>query len=177
VILALDGGLANLGYALVRPRTGAVLEIGTLTSKPTPGVADSTDRARRTLRQSGTLRGICERRAVTTLAAEAMSFGGPGRFAMAVSLCLFWGAIVTLAETLNLTLLEVTPKQWQHAILGKAGKVDYDTVFDMLSQYVTGQADTLNAIPKGLRNHALDAVGVGLYAALTPHPTAIRVVE
>ncbi len=175
MILALDPGLGTLGYAVVTPKTARVRELGTLTSEPTPGVIDSTDRARRAVRQAATLYEIGRRHRCTAIAAEAMSFGGPpkARHAMAIALCLSWGAIAGLAAALDIDLLEVTPKSWQHAILPGVTKIDYDAVFAALSAFV-GEAE-LNAIPASLRNHALDAVGVGVYAALIPNATAIRV--
>lgn len=179
MILALDPGLATCGYAIVRPRTAHVVELGVLTSKPS-GADESTDRARRTVRQVATLCGIARRYEVTAIAAEAMSFGGhpKARFNMAVALCLSWGAIAGLAHALNVDLLEVQPKQWQHAILPDVvGKVDYAEVFKALSRFVEGQACHLQSIKQSDRNHALDAVGVGVYAALIPNATSIRVME
>lgn len=180
MILALDPGLATLGYALVRPGSARVVELGTLTSKADDAVDSSTDRARRSRRQFATLWEIAMRHDVKAIAAEAMSFGGhpASRFKQAVSLCLSWGCIVGLAHAFSVPLYEVPPKRWQRAILpGVQGKLDYDELFEALSQFVSGQTSTLSAIPRSLRNHALDAVGVGLYAALTPNPTAIHVME
>ena len=175
VILAVDPGLATCGYAVVYPRTGGVVELGTLTTKPTAGVHESTDRTRRLRTQVAQLDAIARRNGCTTIAAEAMSFGGPGRFAMAISLCLSWGGLVGLAHALDAELLEVPPKTWQHALLGTdgTGRVDYEHVFAALSSFVGKQGDALAAIPEGQRNHALDAVGVGLFAAFRP-TTAIR---
>jgi Holliday junction resolvasome RuvABC endonuclease subunit len=176
MILALDGGTASLGYAVMRPRSGAVLELGTITSKPHPGVAQTTDNARRITRAFDTLERVARTHGVITIAAEAVSLGGPpkARLSMATTLNLFWGAAIGLARQLNTDLLEVTPKEWQHAVLGRTDKVAYDELFAALSVYVSGQTHMLNAIPQGERNHALDAVGVGLYAALTSNPTRIR---
>jgi Holliday junction resolvasome RuvABC endonuclease subunit len=175
-ILALDGGLGTCGYAVVRKRTARVLELGTLTSTPAEGVIESTDRARRIVRLVETLRSVARKYGCDTVAAEAMSFGGPpkARFRMAVSLCLFWGAIAGLAVELNASLLEVQPKQWQHAVLGCDGKVDYEVVFAALGRFVDGQVSTLLSIPRADRNHALDAVGVGVFASLVPGTTSIR---
>jgi Holliday junction resolvasome RuvABC endonuclease subunit len=179
VILAIDPGLGTLGYAVVRPRTARVLELGTLTSSPAEGVIESTDRARRAVRQAGTLLEIARRHSCTMIAAEAMSFGGPpkARHAMAIALCLSWGAIAGLATSLNVDLLEIPPKMWQHAIIPGVAKINYDTVFSALSAFVSNQTMALNAIPMSERNHALDAVGVGVFAALVPiaKSTTIRI--
>lgn len=172
-ILAVDPGLATCGYAVISPRA-RVVELGTLVSKPTRGINEHTDRARRTRHQAFELATIARRNSVTAIAAEQMSWGGPGRFAIAISLCLSWGALLGLAEAIGVDVLEVPPKQWQHAITGIDGKVDYPTLFEAMAKFVG--PEQLVHIPAGKREHAIDAVGVGLYALLRT-TSAIRRVE
>jgi Holliday junction resolvasome RuvABC endonuclease subunit len=179
MILGLDGGLGMLGYAVVRPRTGHVVELGTLTSKPAEGVDEHTDRMRRGARIGASLRGIAVRHNVTQFALETPSLGGPpkARLSMGIALYLFAGVVLGLAVSLNVDVVAVTPKQWQHAITGEDGKVDYDVLFARLHTYVAAQSETLLAIPPSQRNHALDAVGVGLFASLVEHTQSMRVME
>ncbi len=175
MILAIDPGLGSCGYALVRPRTARVIDLGVLTSSPTQGVDEHTDRARRAAVQAGLIADLADKHDCTVIAAEAMSFGGPpkARHAMAVSLSLCWGVLAGIANGMGIGLLEVSPKQWQHAITPGVTKINYDNVFEQLRAFVDGQATVaLHAIKKQLRNHALDAVGVGVFAALLP---AVRI--
>ncbi len=169
MILAVDPGLATCGWALVRPHTGRVVSLGVLTSSPAEGVDEWTDRARRISDQAGFLADLCKRHGVRTIAAEAISCGGPpsARFSMGTSLCLSWGVLVGIACSMRIDLDEVTPKQWQHAVCPDVVKIEYELVFAQLTRFVEGQAaQALWSIKPKLRNHALDAVGVGVFAAI-----------
>lgn len=174
MILAIDPGLATCGWAVVTPRTGRVLALGVLLSQPDAKLDESTDRARRASVQAIALRQVARSTGCTTIAAEAMSFGGPpnARFAMAVSLGLSWGVIAGLAVATGAELLEIPPKRWQHAIDPEATTIDYEVVFRKLSEFVAGAASTqLAAIKERHRNHAIDACGIGVFAALMPDAT------
>ena len=175
MILAVDPGLGTCGWAVLRPRTGRVLDLGVITSKPTKGLDEWTDRARRASAQSHLLANIIEQYDCTTIAAEAVSVGGPpkARQRMTASLCLSWGSLVGLAEGMGLELYEVPPKQWQHAILPGVKRISYVELFAGLEAFIGAQqVHQLHAITASLRNHAIDAVGVGLFAALSP---AVRI--
>lgn len=177
MILAIDPGLATCGWAIVAPKTGRVRGLGVLTSSPSSGIDESTDRARRAWDQAHALGSLYRANGCTALAAEAMSFGGPpkARFAMAIALGLSWGALAALARELGAPLYEVTPKEWQHAVDPEIGeKIDYDRLYRRLARFVSSMvASQLTAIVPNLRNHAIDAVGVGLYTAFTPRLTTI----
>ncbi len=177
MILAVDPGLGSCGWAIVRPKTGRVVDLGVLVSKPTPHVDEWTDRTRRASRQAKVLGDLIEKYDCDTIAAEAVSCGGPpcARFSMGTSLCLSWGVLLGLAEGMDAHVFEVTPKQWQHAITPHAAKIDYDEIFGRITAFVDRQAgDQLRSITKALRNHALDAVGVGVFTALLPNAVRIR---
>lgn len=182
MILALDPGLATCGWAIVTPLTGQVLALGVLLSEPDRQLDDSTDRARRIAVQAEAIRTCALAQGCTSIAAEAMSFGGSpkARFSMAISLGLSWGAIAGVATALALELREVPPKVWQHAVAGvdatSKTKVDYEVVFAKLARFVRGEARRdLARIAKRHRNHALDAAGVGVFTALRPsQATRIR---
>ncbi len=171
-ILAVDPGLRTFGWAVVTPRTGWVVELGLIYQENDDEIAESTGRALRVWEQARRIAVVARRHGCTKIAAEAMSFGGPpnARFAMAISLGLSWGSLAALAVMLDADLCEVGPKVWQRAIDPHAkGKVDYPKVFAALGAFVTGPAATdLERITPSMRNHALDAVGVGVFAALRP---------
>ncbi len=174
MILAVDPGLATCGWSVIEPGTGRVLDIGIILSAPDPELDDSTDRARRAFLQAIALIAVAQEWKCKVIVGEAMSFGGPpnARFSMAIALGLSWGVIVGIAASHGIEIREVPPKEWQHSVLGRDGKVPYDEVFAALHSYVEGMdpfvVAKLLAIPKGKRNHPLDSVGVGVHEALHP---------
>lgn len=172
MILAVDPGIASCGWAVVRPRTGRVLDLGVLTSSPS-GADKSTDRARRIARMADALADVVEAYDCDVIAAEQMLFHG--KINAVVSQLLPWGALLGLAAAMDMDVIEVPAKTWQAALLGRV--VPYDQVADSLRAFVASQAEIkLLSIAKSERTHALDAVGVGLYAALAA-ATRVRVVR
>jgi len=169
VILAVDPGLQDLGWAVVEPRTGRVLDLGVVHQERDEKLAKSTCRARRLQRQAIELHRVATQQRCRSLAAEAMSFNRR-RFTMALGLGLSWGGLTALAVARGLDLYELPPKRWQHAVTGAArGKVDYDDVARRIADYLHGDAAiALAGIKPVLRTHALDAVGVGIFTALRP---------
>lgn len=184
MILAIDPGIATCGWAVVTPGRGELVDLGVIISPPDSDVDGSTDRARRLAEQAALFRAIATAYAVTTIAVEAVSLGGPpkARLAMGMCLSLSWGALVMLAIDLGAALLEIRPKQWQGAIQEGAKKIDYDALFIAMTAHIRGTpghevvAEQLGAIAERHRNHALDAGGIGIFAALRPH-LANRIVE
>jgi Holliday junction resolvasome RuvABC endonuclease subunit len=180
-ILGLDPGTQDLGWSVVAPHTGRVLELGVVHQERDDSVAKSTDRARRVHVQAQTCRDLIRRYEVRAIAAEAASFN-PRSFTMAAGLCMSIGALTGLAAALGIALYELPPKRWQGAILGRTpdgkgapgakGKIDYAEVERLLIAFLAGAGGTavaqLAAIPKGLRNHARDAAGIGVFAVFRP---------
>lgn len=136
-------------------------------------LAKSTDRATRVHAHARLWRDLIARHRLTAIAAEAASFN-PRRFNMAVALCMSIGAMTGAAAVLGLELFELPPKRWQYAVLGRKpsdrSAVDYDEMFRRLRAFGHhGRAtEQLAAIPAGRRTHALDASGVGVFAAVRP---------
>jgi Holliday junction resolvasome RuvABC endonuclease subunit len=171
MILAIDPGLSSVGWAVVSPGTGRVVDLGTIVTKPDASLRKSTDRARRAHAIAYALRGSAIQHGCTVIAAEAVSIaGGPARFSMATSLGLAWGVIAALTTALGAALYEVTPKEWQHAIAPETtGAIDYPAIEAKLTAFVRDHAAArLVAIRKSQRNHAIDAVAIGLFVALRP---------
>lgn len=174
MILALDPGTRDLGWAVVAPHTGRVAELGAVHQEPDAKLAKSTDRATRVHAHGLLWRELLGRHRITAIAAEAASFN-PRRFTMAVGLCMSIGALTGAAAVLGMALYELPPKLWQHAVLGRKqgdrSAVDYAQVERLLAGFMgrAGRAASqLAAIPAGRRNHALDAVGIGVFAAMRP---------
>lgn len=176
MILAVDPGIATCGWAVVVPGSGEIVELGSIISPHDSDVDGTTDRARRLALQATELRMIALQYGVTTIAAEAVSLGGPpkARLAMATCLSLSWGSLVMLAVELGAALLEIRPKLWQQAIQD-AKKIDYDKLFADIVAYIAaapwGAAvlAMLYAIAESHQNHAADAGAIGVFAARRPH--------
>jgi hypothetical protein len=174
VILAIDPGLATCGWAVVVPSTGEILELGAIITPPIQGLDEWTDRMRRLDGQAEVLQSVARRHACTLIAAEEASLGGPprARLAMAIALCSSWGHIVGLSRALKSSLLAVPPKVWQHAIQPDCRKIDYEKMFRAMSEHIAMSpipAGQLRAITARDRNHALDACGIGILAAMKPY--------
>jgi Holliday junction resolvasome RuvABC endonuclease subunit len=172
-ILAVDPGLQDLGWAVVDPRC-RVVALGQLHQVRLKRLDKSTCRATRTRRQAELLTRVAREHRCTAIAAEAMSFAG-NKFNMVLSVGLAWGVVTSIAAAVDVPLFELVPRVWQHAILGREPKdrseVDYDEVFRRLAEFIGragAAAEQLAAIKPGLRNHVLDAVGVGVFAVLRP---------
>jgi Holliday junction resolvasome RuvABC endonuclease subunit len=162
----------NCGWAVVRPRTGLVVDAGLLESdRAVSGIAKSTDWARRIAGQGRELRAVIARHGCTAIAVEQALFHGPPNAVVPQLLC--WGDLIGIAVTLELALYEVLAKDWQHAILECEGAIDYELVAKHILAFVAGQVgQQLAAIAPSKRTHVYDAIGVALYAALS-HPIRI----
>jgi Holliday junction resolvasome RuvABC endonuclease subunit len=162
VILAIDPALATCGWAVVTPLS-RVQALGVITTKLDDSVSRSTDRARRIRRISSELLDVAIDHNVSVIAAESLSFPRGSDGIAAIALC--WGAIAMLAASMSATLLELEPKVWQRAVLPDSGKkVDYDRLEAALERFVPSSAG-LDRVKPSLRNHALDAMAIGVYAA------------
>jgi hypothetical protein len=177
VIIAVDPGLATFGYAVVDER-GVVHDLGVVTSESNAKkLGKHRDRRERLRVQARALDAVLRQwreRGTLALVAEEMSFKR-GKLTQIVSMALSWGDLVGLAVAHGATDRAVPPKTWQRALfepdeLAAMGtSIDYTRVEAKLSQYATEQCrDKLAAIARSKRNHALDAIGVGVYAAMTP---------
>lgn len=171
MILAVDPGLATFGWAVVA-RTGAVRACGVLVSKPDPKRTKAADRVRRASDQAALVQRLASTYLARAIVAETMSFAPRSSASAKIGIGMSWGGLIGVAAARGVPLLDVPPKTWQRAIVPAApgesdrAAIDYDQVFTALAAYVDPNATGLAAVPKGQRNHALDACGVGVYAAL-----------
>jgi len=179
MILAVDPGLATCGWAIVTPGSGRIRALGVLVQDRDDRYEVSTCRIRRANEQARVLAELVRVHGVTAIAAEAITLGGPlpVKLAMSVGLHLSWGVITAVAVERELELLEVPPKVWQHAVQPGRKKIDYGSLEASMGEHVGPQVGAqLLAIPKADRNHALDACGIGMLAALRPHE-ATRIIR
>jgi hypothetical protein len=165
MILAIDPGM-TCGWAVVRPRTGRVIDVGLLESELDSAIARSTDRSRRVAAQGRELVAVIERHACTAIAAEQMLCHGATNAVVPQVLC--WGDLIGIAVARGLALYEVVAKDWQHAIAPSTeGAVDYELVTRHIAALVVDQVgEQLAVISPSKRTHVYDAIGVGLYTAL-----------
>ena len=138
MILGVDPGM-NCGWAVVRPRTGLVVDVGLLESdRAVSGIAKSTDWARRIACQGRELRAVITRHGCTAIAVEQALFHGPPNAVVPQLLC--WGDLIGIAVTLELALYEVLAKDWQHAILECEGAIDYELVAKHILAFVASSS-------------------------------------
>lgn len=170
MILAVDPGIATCGWAVAAPGTGRIERCGVITTEKNGRVSRSVDRARRVAFVAQQLASVAN--GCTTLAAEApLGFGSIHAVAPQQ---LAWGALVQLGAGLRMTVLEVTAKAWQHAVMPDAKRIDYAELERVLHAHVSvDAAAALDDIPNALLTHALDACGVGLLAALRPDDATV----
>lgn len=173
MIFAVDGGLATCGWAVVS-WSGRVDALGFFGSKPDPKLTVTADRAERTARLAREIAGAVRGRGIEAIVAERMSFPPRASHAATASICLGWGVLTGLAQSMQLEVVEVAAKTWQRAVVPAAfdakqtDAIDYDVVYRELDRYVAEQpaAPMLAAIAPSKRSHPLDAVGVGVYASM-----------
>jgi hypothetical protein len=116
---------------------------------------------------------IARRHGCTRIDAEAISLPRAGGVNAAASQFLTWGMLVGVARALGLPRpRQIAPKAWERAVVPDDDlreREGYDAIERALAAFVGEQgpaAEQLAAIPRGQRTHALDAVGVGVFAAI-----------
>lgn len=173
-ILGVDPGYAKCGWSVIGPHA-RVIALGVIVTVQNKRLDVPTDRARRVAQVGDELRDIAAKFDCTEIAAEEPL--GHGAAAAVAANQLPWGALIMLALSRGASLRMVRAKTWQHAVLDlEKGKVDYGVVEAKLAGFVgVDLADTLAAIKKDLRTHALDGVGVALLGSLRPHLTTVIV--
>lgn len=180
MILSLDPGLATFGWAVVQSHTGRVIDCGVLLSKPKPKLTKAADRVRRATDQALLLRGVARRHGVELVVAETMSFAPRSSAAAKIGIGLSWGVAVGVAAMLEVELRDLPPKTWQRAIVpaaageSDAAAIDYERVFAELGRYVDARAFGIDTLSDANRTHVLDAIGIGVFAAVWPHLTGAQ---
>jgi Holliday junction resolvasome RuvABC endonuclease subunit len=164
ITLGVDPGIAAVGWSVVDERA-RVLDLGVVVTKRDASIPKSTDRSRRILDITEALLDEIGRHGPARIAAEQPL--GHGTTNAVVPQALLWGVLIEIARSRNLELVEVAAKSWQHAVIPATGRkaVPYPKVARELERLAGSR---LFAVRKGLRTHALDAIGVAAFAALLP---------
>jgi Holliday junction resolvasome RuvABC endonuclease subunit len=182
-ILGIDPGYAKCGWSIVEPGTGRVIALGLITTIKRAGLHVSADRAARVAEVCDRVAELAHKHGATTFAVEQpLMFGASA--AIAANL-LPWGAVLMLARTEGIELLEISANEWQCAVLGIDPKVKrkfkkgekYALVEKALYAYVGTQlANVLEGLDAKDRRHPLDATGSGMFAAFRPEQ-ATRIIK
>lgn len=174
MILAIDGGLATFGWAVINPRLAYVEACGVLIQKPDPKLGVHADRQRRAGAQAALITSLMARLDFETFAIEEPSFAPRSSASAKIGIGMSWGVAQGLAWAARAELRVLPPKVWQRAIIpaepgeNPRAAIPYERVAAALEAYVDLRATGLDQIAKGQRNHAMDAIGIGVYAALRP---------
>lgn len=165
MILAVDPAIATCGWAVICPRPLQVVDFGVATTEVIEGVHKTVGNARRIAEVGRVLAIQRDAYRCTTIAAEQMLSFGVVHAVVPQALC--WGVLAHLAEQRGVELLEVVAKEWQEAVspgLSKLKKAKrYPLVEAEVSAFVGAR---LLRIDISLRTHVVDAIAVGLFAAL-----------
>lgn len=161
MILAVDSAMATAGYALVTRRPVRVVHFGVITTERNAEINAITDRSRRIAVVANQLRALRNAHGVTLIAGEQPLGFGTVHAVLPQAMC--FAALIALAVEADIDCAEIPAKDWQHAMLPGAKKIDYAKLKRELAVF-TGPR--ISEVPRELQTHALDAIGIGLYAAL-----------
>jgi len=164
LVLGIDPGFASLGYALVRVwrdgRKAVVKDIGVAKTKKAHKklrVRASEDNVQRIRLLVRAIRDKFSREDVVMVACESMSW--PRNAGAAAKVALAWGAIVTLAEMLDLPIVQASPQEIKHEMTG-AKSATKDAVREAATEGTTGV--DWSKFNKGDLEHMGDALGAAL---------------
>lgn len=165
-VLGVDPGLRNCGLAVVqllpRPARPRLCVLRHILQKALP---PPTDKARRTRALYRSLRELADHFAVKVVCVEA--FSAPRSSSASAKYALAFGAVVCVAEELEVPLLEVQPKELKRVVTGResASKAE---VQEALRTYFGASEVAATGVDKGSRqggvapsnqDHVWDAAG------------------
>ena len=156
LLVGIDPGFANLGYAKVRHAFGkmTLTEMGVIrTQKSGRKIPASVDNQRRAGKLYQQLRVALE--GADVICVEAMSFMRNASAAAKVSLA--WGLLVACAEEQRLPIVQVSPKDLKLSVAGTAG-ASKERVAHALRMLYPSMDGMLHGIPKSRQEHPIDAL-------------------
>lgn len=175
MILAIDPGMATFGFAVVTPSTGVVVDCGALVQPPKKRAASTLtgQRIECVERQAELVCALITRYGVSRIAAEEQSHAPKGTAHSKIGLGMSWGSLIGIAVARSIELARVPPKTWQRGVVGledgedPRAAIEYERVRIALRGYLDSVARTVVAsLTKADETHVLDAIGIGVYAAL-----------
>lgn len=172
LVVGLDPGTASFGAVALMLPERMVIAADVWTSERTDAGrekragAQADDHALRFHAMSAWLRGCLRGWEAQLVAAEAITGRGKGAIEAAYTA---WGATIGVtASCVEAPLMPVIQSVWKRHVTRSTGKVDDDLLYAFLRGH---QGDVVEAHlrqrrrPAGLLPHALDALGVALWAA------------
>lgn len=135
IVVGLDPGLANLGYAVVNVTADSILpmSLGVITTAKSDKklkVLASDDNTRRGREVSRAFRGLLTGLNVDLFCVEAKSF--PRNSSSAAKTAISWGIVIDIAEERDIPIFQARPQEVKKALCGKtsASKVEMQRAVD-----------------------------------------------
>ena len=165
IVLGVDSAMATCGYALVRRKPFALLDFGIVTTDRNAEINAITDRSRRIGIVASKLSALIAVHDVALIAAEQPLGFGSVHAVLPQAMC--FAALLGIAAMRDIDMAECSAKEWQHEIQrDRAGKaIDYPALQAELEAFA---GPRMNEVPRELRTHVCDAIGIATYAALQP---------
>lgn len=159
MILAIDIGLANCGWAVIG-RDGKVINCGVISTKKTKGINNTLDHWGRMLGLRTALSNILQTYVgVTHIAVEAISW--PRNASATSKIGMAWGVVSSICG--HLKFIPIAPVEAKKFLTGNR-KASKEEMIDEVIKRLPLQNNFLLKIRKTKREHAADAVAVGLTA-------------
>lgn len=167
VILGLDPGFANLGWALldcsgVRPRC---LAGGVIRTKPNRTANRCDDNVRRCGDLTKAIEELHKKHRFAFIAAEAQSWTRHANADRAVAQA--WGVIAAISEMHGCPVIQLRPQDVKLKISGRQS-TSKGALQNMVEHRVENATAMLSGIAKSHQNHASDALAVALASQFHP---------
>ncbi|MCC6811727.1 MAG: crossover junction endodeoxyribonuclease RuvC [Deltaproteobacteria bacterium] len=164
-LLGLDPGFAAIGWAVVEtdPDAGdrlvAAGVVRTKKAKPKQSVSASIDNFRRAQEIGRALGALALDHRVDVVCAEAMSF--PRSSSVAAKMAMCWGVLAQLCQVLRVRVVQASPQEIKRALTGRTNATK-DDVGAAVSLRFPDCVGIVGPLPRGLDEHAYDAVGAAV---------------
>jgi crossover junction endodeoxyribonuclease RuvC len=167
VVLGIDPGFAELGYAAVEIKSlgvPLVLCMGVIRTEKSDKklrVLSSDDNMRRAREIHKELRDIVQTMRPKALCVESKSF--PRNAASSAKIAMCWGVMAALSNDFDLPVIQVSPKAMKKAVDGTATATKEDVAEALNQRFgrdLAKECLECKKIPRSLYEHAFDALGV-----------------
>jgi crossover junction endodeoxyribonuclease RuvC len=168
IVLGIDPGLANMGYAVVQihQTTEKVIKLGAISTEKSDKklkVLSSDDNLRRAREMYKVLAAIVVEYEPAAICVEAKSF--PRNASAAAKTSISWGLIAALSESRNLPVCQCSPQQIKKAMTGKVKSEKEEVQLALNNRY--GQQLLAEAGITGLKKDKIEHPYDALAAIVT----------
>lgn len=162
LILGLDPGFANLGYAIVSASGTSVKAMGLISTEKSNkklNVRASDDNALRTREITRALVALKNYGNIVAICAECMSF--PRNSSAASKMSLAWGAIIAFAVLhAEIPIIQSSPQAIKKAVCGNKTASKEEVQSELRVRFSDEHLDEhLHGLPPGSWEHPFDALG------------------